>query len=406
MRPRAHIITIGNEILRGSVLNTNGNFLGCELTSFGFEVVEQGSCQDTFPAIKEKLQNASMQADLLIMTGGLGPTPDDMTRDAVAEFYGEPLVESKRQLSFIRNHFKKRKKKMPAIVYREALFPKNSIPLFNHHGIALGFYVKNQGPLVVVLPGVPREMVRMYKDLVKPLLKRHFKQMPKRYPLIVKTIGLSEPKIMKLLKKDFFDDEFDFGIYPSLGETTLRIYCLSTVVRNRLKAKIQKRLGKDVYAYEETSIAAVVGALLKKKKKTLSVAESCTGGSLAAEITRVPGASRYFKGSVTAYANPVKALLGVSQKDLREKGAVSRPVAVSLAKGIRQKMKTSFGLSTTGVAGPAGGSLFKPAGLVYLAIASEKKLWVYEEQFSGDREQVQIRAVKKILESLWRALKS
>ena len=401
MRPRAFLLTIGNEILKGSVLNTNAQFLGRELTSLGFEVLEQRACRDEMQEILDSISGALQVSDLLILTGGLGPTPDDLTRDAVAAYYQVPLEFSRKQYAFIERYYQKRKKKVPAIVRKEAMFPANSQPLFNQFGIALGFSIVEQGKLMVVLPGVPMEMQKMYGTLVKPLILKCFKKIPKRQRLIVKTVGLSEPDVMKKIGKDFFAEKFDFGIYPSLGEVALRMYTDSPKTVIALRRKVQERMGGSVYAYEERTLAETVGDILQRKKWSLAAAESCTGGLLASQITQVPGAGKYFRGSVTAYQIQAKRWLGVSEKVLKEKSLVSPEVAKELAITIRKNFDTDFGIGITGGAGPTKES-GAPVGLVYLAIAGPKKVRVWKENFLGDRNQIQAKAVKKVLEYLWK----
>jgi nicotinamide-nucleotide amidase len=400
MRPTAEILTIGNELLKGSVLNTNAKFLGRELTSLGFEVTEQSACRDEMREIMQSVGRCFRRADLLILCGGLGPTPDDLTRDAVAAYFRVPLKLSNRQYTFIRNYYRKRKRTVPEIVKKEAMFPANSHPLFNKVGIALGFYIFQDGKLMVVLPGVPVELEKMFVALVKPLIHQCFKRLPKRERLIVKTVGLSEPGVMMKLGRDFFSEPFDFGIYPETGEVTLRLYAESPPIIRRLALKVRKRLGKSVYATEEKSLSQALGEILRKKRKSVAVAESCTGGLLASQFTQVPGAGKYFRGSVTVYQIQVKRWLGVKKEVIKDNGVVSAETARELAKTIRSNFKTDYGIGVTGVAGPKaeGG----PIGLVYIAVAGAKKVKVWKENFLGERDQIQAKAAKKALEHLWR----
>lgn len=401
-RPAAKILTIGDELLKGTVLNTNARFLGAELLRLGFKVESQASCQDDIPSIKAEFSRALAGAELILVTGGLGPTPDDVTRDAVADFFKVPLVCSNRQLSFIQNYYESRGKKMPRLVRKEALFPENAEPLFNRYGIALGFSITAGERLMVVLPGVPGEMEKMFHELVAPLVRKKFPGLKKRLTLIVKTVGISEPDIMKKLGKDFFDDPFEFGIYPMTGEVTLRLYTDSLLVKRRLAKKTAGRLKKWIYAREETTLAEAIGRALTRAKKTVAAAESCTGGLLAAEITAVPGASRYFKGGITAYENEIKKnCLGVPPDILRKKGAVSPETALCMAASVCSQMGASIGIGITGIAGPSGGSRSKPVGLVYLAIVSTDSRKVWKEIFRGTRSQIRARAAKKALEYLW-----
>lgn len=402
----AEIITIGAELLKGSTLNTNAQFLGKELTALGFNVHTQTSCEDSLKAIGDYLNDALQRSELIILSGGLGPTPDDLTRDAIAQFFGVKLKVSKAQFDLIKKFYQKRGKKVPDIVKKEAAFPENSRPLINRHGVALGFSIEVNHRLIVVLPGVPSELRKMFEELVKPLVKKIFKRRMIKKSFVVKTVGLSEPSVMMKLKKDFFDDPHEFGIYPDSGEVTVRIQCDTEAILKRLKTKVKKRLEPYVYAYEETSLAKTVGELLQKKKRTLAVAESCTGGLLSSMITVNSGATKYFKGGVTAYSNALKeSLLGVSKETLKKFGAVSSQVAKELAKNAKQKLASDYALGITGIAGPGGGTKEKPVGLVYVGIATPKGVRVKEYRLWGDRPQIQKSSAKKALHQLWLALK-
>ncbi|MBU9889930.1 MAG: CinA family nicotinamide mononucleotide deamidase-related protein [Candidatus Omnitrophica bacterium] len=406
MNPTAAILSIGNEVLRGSVVNTNAAFLGAELTGEGFEVVSHGVCADTREAIRFRLEETLRRADVIIVMGGLGPTPDDVTREGIAAYFRVPLVFSKTQYACMRKMYKKYGKRIPALVRREAYYPANARPLINRFGVALGFSIEIGKKLVVVLPGVPAELRNMYFHVVLPLLHRRFPRLRRARRLVAKLTGISEPDVMKKLGNDFFDEPFDFGIYPSSGEVTVRILARETAVMSRVQRKIASRLSDFVYAWEEVSLAAVVGRILGKKRQTLALAESCTGGALAAEITRCPGASRFFRGGTVVYHAEAKKRLGVREKTLRARGEVSREVAGELAREVRNGMGVHYGIGITGIAGPGGGSRVKPVGLVYIGIAGiAGKSRVWRHVFWGDREQVRRRAAIKALEHLWRTIR-
>lgn len=404
LRPRAELLTIGTELLTGSVVNTNAAFLAQELTQLGFRVHAQTACPDEQPAIQEALRHALRRSDLIVVSGGLGPTPDDLTREAVAEFFGVPLVFSKKQYRQIQLHYRKRGRKPPKIVRREALFPANAKPVFNRFGIALSFVIEEGNHLIVVVPGVPGELTCLYKSHLKNLLKRKFPSARRFASLTVKTIGLSEPTVMNCLSSRFFKlGDFAFGSYPEAGEVSLRISADSPALIRRLKAWVGRTLKHDTYSFSDKPIEEVLGELFRKRRWTLSLAESCTGGRIAGRLTRVPGASRYFRGGVVAYDDRVKREgLGVPKEVLREKGAVSRETALAMAEGARLRFKTAVGLSVTGIAGPTGGTRTKPVGLVFIGVAGAGRKKVWKEFFLGEREQIQERAAKKALEYLWR----
>ncbi len=404
-RPQAEILTIGDELLKGSTLNSNARFLGRELTGLGFRVMGQTSCPDDLPLICARLGECLSRAEVVVLTGGLGPTPDDVTREALAEYFQVPLEFSKSQYRQIEKFYKTRGKKVPGIVRKEAEFPANAVPLVNRYGIALGFYIPLVRQLVIVLPGVPREQENMFRDLVRPVLLKRYPKISAKYSLTIKTTGLSEPDVMRRLGKTFFRDAFDFGIYPSPGEAALRLQAEKKEIVQRLRTLAEKRLGPHVYAWEDLSLSEAIGKILTKKSLTLSLAESCTGGALAAEITQAAGASTYFPGGVVTYSNVSKIReLGVSPAVLYKHGAVSEAVVKAMASGVRKKFGASLGIGITGIAGPSGGTREKAVGTVWMALASASSVKAWRYSFSGERTLVQVKSVRKALEHLWHFL--
>ncbi|MDD5226876.1 MAG: CinA family nicotinamide mononucleotide deamidase-related protein [Candidatus Omnitrophica bacterium] len=405
MKPTAAILSVGNEVLRGSVVNTNAAFLGRELSGLGFEVISHGVCADSMEAIRFRLGEVLRRVDLVIMMGGLGPTPDDVTREGIAAHFKVPLVFSARQYGYLEKVYKRYGKRVPPLVRREAFYPENAKPLVNRFGIALGFSIETGSKIVIALPGVPAELQNMYFDVVLPLLKKKYGNLFKGRKLIVRMTGISEPDVMKRLGKDFFDDPFDFGIYPSAGEIAIRILAEEIAILGRLKKKITTRLKNWIYGWDETPLSVVIGKILTRKKQTLAVVESCTGGLLASRITACPGSSAYFRGGVVAYHADVKTDLGVPGKLIKEHGEVSAQVASQLARSVRARMGSSFGIGITGVAGPDGGSPRKPVGLVYIGLASpDGTVRTWKHVFWGERHQIQDKAATKALEYLWRKI--
>lgn len=404
MRPRAEILTIGTEIVTGSTVNTNAAHLGMELTKLGFEVTHQSACRDAEEEIHEALRLAMSRAEVILACGGLGPTADDVTRESIANFFGVPLRLSKRQYQAIERYYRQRGRRVPHIVKQEAYFPDNAMPVFNRFGVALGFIIEEAGRILMVLPGVPGELIRLFDYHLKPFLKRKFPSLTPKHQLIVKTIGVSEPILMRKLGLKFFQiGRFQFGIYPEAGEVDIRIYADSSKLVRRLRSWIVQRVGRHIYSLGDETIETVIGKTLIRRGGTLSVAESCTGGEVAARVTVIPGASLYFKGGIVAYQNEAKTrLLDVPAEVVHSKGAVSKEAALAMARGVRRKFKSTLSIGVTGIAGPTGGSAKKPVGLVYIAIDSDKGHGVWEERFEGDRQHIQERAVQKALEYLWR----
>ena len=397
--PTCELITIGSELLSGSALNTNAQFLAQRISALDIEVVRQVSCRDREEDILSALSLASSRSDLIIATGGLGPTPDDITREAVARFFHCGLKFDRAQYQEIIHHFRVLHRTAPLMTRREAYLPEVAKPLRNRFGIALGFYVEQAGRLFVVLPGVPGEVVKMYETAVQTLIKRKFPNRVPIYPLEARIAGLYETQIMRKLGSRFFSGRaFEFGIYPEIGDVIIRIKTKGKSLIPILRRELVKALGERIYSFDGKALPLVVGEALIKRKKTLAVAESCTGGLLAARLTDIPGASRYVKGGVIVYSNQSELVeLGLEQKLIRAKGAVSFEVAKSMAEAIRFKYQTSIGVSITGIAGPSGGTFLKPVGLVYFGISDSKATRVFKSRFLGDRQKVRLQAVQKVL---------
>ena len=301
--------------------------------------------------------------------------------------------------------YRKLGKILPLLSRQEAYYPANAQPLINRFGIALGFWIQNHEQLMIVLPGVPTELQKMFLHDVKPLLLKKFHGLQADKTLSIHTVGISEPRIIEKLKRDFFAMPFQFGIYPSEGETQICIRSPSQKMIQTLRKKIQQRIGQYIYSWKDETLAELIGQLLVKQKKTLSVAESCTGGSLAFSWTRHAGASRYFRGGVVVYDASAKSGIGVSKTVIKKHGQVSAAVAEELAKSARAFFNTDYGIGVTGIAGPAGGSAQKQVGLVYISIFSSARKRVTEKfLFWGNRDQIQRKAVIKAQELLWRIL--
>ncbi len=394
----AEILTIGSELLQGSTLNSNAQYLGKELTSLGFQVNRQTACVDSVEKIEDALGLALDRSDLVIATGGLGPTPDDVTREAVAAYFRTDLVFNPEQYRNIQNYFRRTKQKNIPITRREAYFPRIAHPILNRAGIALGFYVEDHGKILVVLPGVPREMIHMFEHEVRRMLLRKFKQALLRLPAFtVSLAGLGEPQVMQKLRKSFFGKrDFEFGIYPKLGWISIKVRSKSGQLIKTLRREMLSRLGKAIYTETEEPIESAVSKLLTKRRKTISVAESCTGGLLAKRLTDHPGASQYFRGGILAYADSVKrGVLNVPAQILKMHGAVSKQTAILMAKNVRALLKTDYSIAVTGIAGPSGGSKQKPVGTVWIAVASEKSILVKHFLIGGNRDRIrQVSAVR------------
>lgn len=404
--PSCEIITIGSELLDGSVLNTNAQYLARRATELHIEVGHQSSCPDRETEIIDALDRAFERSRLILVTGGLGATPDDVTREAVAHYFGCGLKYHPEQYRQVVRHFRRSSRCVPPITRREAYLPTVAKPLLNRAGIAVGFYVTRHRRLLVVLPGVPREVTNMYERCVRSLIQKEIRDRPIRHLLIAKIVGLNEPQVMRQLGRQFFKlGDFDFGIYPEIAEVMIRIKSSEKTLITQLRRELERRFGPRLYSFEDVPLARMIGRALRRRRLSLAVAESCTGGLLSKRITDVAGASRYFKGGTVAYSDEIKRQdLGVPKALLARHGAVSIEVARGMAQGVRRRYGASVGLSVTGIAGPSGGSRRKPVGLVYIGLAAESGAQTLECRFSGDRSKVRLQAAARALEILWRWL--
>jgi len=370
VKPRTGVflICIGSELLKGEVLNTNLVFLGRVLFENGIKLIGERSVPDDSKQIHSALREALEVTDFVITSGGLGPTFDDITRQTLLDYF------------------------LGAKEFR--------IP--NRVGKAPGILFQTSDRKVISLPGVPREFEAM---IMKEVLPKHLlKIAEKKQSFTAKAIGISEVDFLKRLGRLPSQAEAECGIYPSLGE--VRFTAAGKNVQ-KFEAQVAKKLKKFLYSFDRTaSFEATLGKMMRKKKATVSIAESCTGGLTAKLITDIPGSSKYFLGGITAYSNQVKeSFVGVSKFLIKDRGAVSKDVAAELAWNIRKLMGSRYGIGITGIAGPDGGTKQKPVGLVYIALSDSKSTHVQKFQFTGDRERIRVLAAKRALYLLWHKIK-
>lgn len=373
---RAEIITIGDEILFGHILDTNTQWIGNELTAIGILPARKTSVGDKYEEIMEAFTRAFERYEVVIVTGGLGPTRDDITKQTLCDFFGTELEIHPEALQQVTEFFAKRGREMIESNRLQAALPKNCRYLPNYWGTAPGMWFEKDGKVLVSLPGVPYEMKELLTHSVLPGLKQAF-ELPSIHHFTVRTIGIGESFLAEKISswEDSLPAHIRLAYLPSFSGVKLRLtgYGKADLIDPELEAwaeKLTPIVGEYIYGYGEVEIEEKVGELLKGGNFTLATAESCTGGYVAHRITSVPGASQYFEGTVVSYSNKVKAeILGVPMEYLNDFGAVSEQVAVAMAEGVRDRLKSSFGLSTTGVAGPGGGSDEKPVGTVWIACA-------------------------------------
>ncbi len=404
---KASIVSIGNEILNGQTIDTNAAYLSRELFSIGIPVISSYTVSDDVNSIVGALKLASGDADIVLATGGLGPTDDDLTRQAFGKLVGAELQLQNELLERIQGFFAERNLQMSAKNRIQAYIPAGTKALVNNLGTAPGIMAEVEGKLVIAVPGVPSEMKRMFEESVLPELKR----LAGGQAVVIrklKCFGAGESTIGELL-----GGLCQRGRNPLINCTVERgVITLDIVATARDKNRAQRMVEKDeklvrdtlgelVYGTGEQTLADAVGQRLAKSKKTIAVAESCTGGTLAKLLTDVPGASRYFTHGWVTYSNEAKiGELGVPAELIEKYGAVSEQVAESIARCARKKAGTSFAIGITGIAGPTGASEQKPVGLVYISIDSDVGLETERFIFPGDRESIRLRAAQTALNML------
>ncbi|AIQ13274.1 competence/damage-inducible protein A [Paenibacillus durus] len=413
---KAEIIAVGTELLLGQIMNSNAQFLSVELAALGIDVYFQTVVGDNSVRLQEAIEIAKGRADLILFTGGIGPTEDDLTKDALAASLGRGLHIDQMAMEHVDRFFKGRGVPMTENNRRQALVIDDSTPLPNETGLAVGLAISHEGNYYVVLPGPPREMKPMFTEQAKPWLQQH--ALTDETPLhskMLKFAGIGESLLEdKLINLIHGQNDPTIAPYAKEGEVTVRI---STKASTRseamekldaLEEQIRSILPENLYASTDVPMEKVIVDWMANEGLTVSCAESCTGGLLMESITSIPGSSSMFMGGIVCYSNEMKQkLLNVPKNYLEGEGAfgaVSREVAEVLAEQVRITTGTDYGLSITGVAGP-GSSERKPVGLVYIGIAEKDgKTEVFELKLSGNRENIRIRSVKAILYRLWRRL--
>jgi nicotinamide-nucleotide amidase len=408
---RAEIIATGTELLSGGVLDTNSLFLSEELMLIGLVTVFKTIVGDDEQDMDEALQRAFGRVDAVIITGGIGPTEDDMTRKAIAKIVKKRLVLNEEALKAIHSRLASRGKEFVASNDRQALVPTGARLLKNSVGVAPGFYIDGPDLFIAVLPGVPKEMRAMFNKGLRPVLEERFGGRRFIRRQVLRTCSTSESAVNKAIQDIMKRGVPKVGLVARETGVDIRIIARepsaeqSQMQVDRTEAAIREKLGDVVYGGVGQEIEEVVGALLKQRKLSLAVAESCTGGLIGSRITNIEGSSEYFERGVVVYSDLSKIeMLGVPQDLLSKHGSVSREVAKAMARGIQQAAHTDLGLAVTGIAGPGGGTEKKPVGLVFIALASAQGVKAVEHRFIGTREQVRIRASQMALDMVRRHL--
>lgn len=394
----AEILSVGTELLLGEIVNTDAQFLASELSKLGINVYHQTVVGDNPKRLKEAILLALLRSDLLITSGGLGPTSDDITKEVVCEAMGAKLVMDTRSLTRIKAYFKQMNREMAKINEKQAILPKDGIILDNNCGTAPGGIVEKDGKIAIFLPGPPRELTQMFTESVRPYLIKRTESI--LYSKTLRIAGIGESRVEELLSDLMQTSENPtVAPYAKTDEVTLRLTarCKDDADGEALiapvEAKIRAILGDAVYGVNEDTIFSCVLSMLKKRQMTVSFAESCTGGLLAAKLTDLPGASAVLRESYVTYCDAAKTkILGVDPALLEDKGAVSYAVCAAMAEGLYKISGSDLCISITGVAGPDKDDLGNPVGLVYLGICDGKNTNVQELHFAGSRERIRNRA--------------
>ena len=392
---RAEVITIGDEILFGQIIDTNTQWISTELTNIGIRTVRKTSVGDEADVILAAFTEAAARADVVLITGGLGPTKDDITKKTLCQFFGVGMVRNQTALDLVTDFFEKRGRQMTDLNRMQADLPENAEYIQNDWGTAPGMWFDHNDTVFISLPGVPFEMKSLMTHRMLPKLKERF-EMPVIRHKMVRTIGMGESFLAERIEawEDALPPHIRLAYLPSFGQVKLRLTATGADNEqlgrelDQQVATLLPLIGEYVYGYDGDEIETVVIRLLEEKNLMLGVAESCTGGQVAATLTKVPGVSAVFAGGVVSYSNEVKIIaLGVRPETLGTFGAVSEPTVSEMAEGVRIMLGTDVGIATSGIAGPDGGTPDKPVGTIWIAVATDKgtvtkhlKLTQYREQ--------------------------
>lgn len=403
---KAEIIAVGTEILLGDIVNTNAQYLAKELALLGIDVYYQSSVGDNKERLLKAFKDGLDRSDIIITTGGLGPTNDDITKEVACEVLNQTLELHKSSLEKIEEFFKKLGIEMTENNKKQAYFPKNAIVLDNKNGTAPGAILRENEKYIIILPGPPKEMKPMFENEAKPYINSITNN-----TLISKTLklfGIGE-SLLDTKISDIINEQDNPTVAPYISDMELRLRITAksdseSKAHNIIEPvveKIKSRVGEFIYAEDNVSIETVVSKMLVEKNLTISTAESCTGGLVSSTLINYPGISSVFMEGCVTYSNESKvSRLGVNPITLKVHGAVSEEIAKEMAEGIAKNLGTNVAISTTGIAGPDGGSYDKPVGLVYIGIYINGKTTVNKYIFNGNRQEIRFRATKNALNDL------
>ena len=408
---KAKVISIGDEILIGQIVNTNASYICDKLNCLGIKVKKVVSIGDNRQDLIDELNDSvNNDYEINLITGGLGPTHDDITKPIIVEFFNDDLILDDKVLEKVRSIFTKRNVIMPETNIGQAMIPSKSKVIWNEYGTAPGILMEYDNKIFIAMPGVPFEMKAMIDNSIIPLIREKYLKNPEFFhrSKTLLTTGIGESFLSEKIGniEELLNGQ-KMAFLPSPLGVRLRIDVKAKTENEaeselyRIEKNLFEKIGDYIYGQNDDLLEELVGKLLREKNLTLSAAESCSGGIISGRITDIAGSSDYFIGSVISYANEVKEnILQVNPEVLRDKGAVSSEVAVEMAEGVRKLLKTDIGISATGIAGPTGGSNEKPVGLIYIAISIGNKTYSKELFLGDNRHRNRIRAAQAALEML------
>ncbi|KPU44734.1 putative competence-damage inducible protein [Oxobacter pfennigii] len=408
---KAEILAVGTELLLGDIVNTNAQYIARRLADLGISVYHHSVVGDNPERLKDAYELAFKRADLVITTGGLGPTKDDLTKEIAAEYFNKELVVDEESMKKIEEYSKRNNRPVLESNKKQAYMPKGCIILKNDHGSAPGCIIEDKGKILIMMPGPPREMKPMFENYAVPYLEKFSDGV--LVSRVLRVLGLGESE-MEDRVKDIIDSQDNPTVAPYVkdGEATLRITSKANIKEEAVKllvpmeSNIRERLGDYIYGVDDTTIEEVVAKLLIDKNLTIATAESCTGGLIASKLINYPGISSVFMEGVVSYSNDAKVKrLGVKKETLDKYGAVSKETAEEMAVGIAKTAGTDIGISVTGIAGPDGGTAEKPVGLVYVGLYIKGSVKTKKLNFWGDRQNIRNRTAISALDWLRREIK-
>jgi len=390
----AEILTIGDELLYGQITDTNSQWISTELDQLGIKVIRKTTVGDNEADMLHAFEAAEKRADITLITGGLGPTNDDLTMPVLAKYYGVDIVMNEDVLNHVRVFFESRGRTFTELNRRQALVPSNAHVLHNELGTAPGTWFERKGKVFVSMPGVPHEMKHLMRELVLPKLQAFF-QTPVIYHKLIKTVGIGESFLATKIEdwENALPEHISLAYLPSVGHVKLRLTAIGQD-RDELSVEVDEQIerlkpmaGKYIYGYGQTTIEEAIGALLKAQGKTIAFAESCSGGYVQHKITTIAGSSEYFQGGLVPYHNELKInVLGVKAETLAAHGAVSQETVEEMAENARRLFRSDIGAASSGIAGPGGGSEEKPVGTVWIAYADGQKTISKKLQLTRNRK--------------------